>query len=81
MRVPLKVVFNSSDIYVPIETDFTERIFIYEYYNYNDVMSSVGALSAFIMPIIAIFTPYLIMHFLHNLSKMILFKYEQVFHM
>ena len=29
LRVPLRPIFNSSNIYVPLETDFTERIYIY----------------------------------------------------
>ena len=80
MRVPLRPIFNSSNIYIPIETDFTERIYIYQYYSYGDIMSSIGAMNAFILPVIAILTPYFIMYFLYSLSKMLKFKYQQVFH-
>ena len=38
MRVPLLTTFNTSNLYIPIDTDFTERVYIYEYYEISDIM-------------------------------------------
>ena len=76
MRVPLLTTYNSSNIYIPIETDFTERVYIYQYFGMQDIMQGVGALNAFIIPIIAMFTPYFIIYFLYSLSKILWYKYE-----
>jgi len=76
MRVPLHSSFNSSDFFIPIETDFTERIYIYQYMGVNDIIKSVGGINAFIFPILALATPYFVIYFLHNLSKIFAYRYE-----
>ena len=73
-------VYNTSNIYVPVDTDFTERIYIYEYYTYSDIMGGIGSMNAFIAPLLNFLTPYFIMFFLYSLSKVLKFKYEQVYH-
>ena len=76
LRVPIAPIFNSSDVYAPIQPQFIERIYIYKYFGVSDIMKAMGGLNAFIRPILAAFVPYFVIHFLYSLSKILLFKYE-----
>lgn len=77
-RVPLSthLVFNSSDIYSPIQADFTERIYIYKYYGVNEIMTGIGGLQAFLNPIIKSILPFFTMYFMYYLAKILWYKYE-----
>jgi hypothetical protein len=81
-RVPLmsRSSFNSSNFWVPIQTDFTERQFQYRYNGLSDVMGSIGGLNAFIKPILGYATPYFILIFMYMLSRIIWHRYEKDFH-
>ena len=75
-KVPLASEFNSSDIYSPISADYTERIFIYKYFGFGDIMAGIGGIMGFIGPILGHLNPYFVMFFLYKLSKAIWTKYE-----
>jgi len=75
-RVPLDAVFNNSNIYCPIQADFTERVFNYKYFGKADILSEVGGISAFVYPILKNLTPYFVMFFLYSLANVLWYKYE-----
>ena len=74
-RVPLKHKFNSSKIYIPLETDFTEREFVYTYYGSGDVMKGIGGINRIIKSVMEITLPFMTMSFVYTLSRILLFKY------
>ena len=78
--MPIAAIFNNSDIYCPIQADFTERKFIFKYYGKADIMAGIGGIGAFIYPILGYLTPYFVIYFLYSLSNVLWFKYEQSFH-
>lgn len=76
-RVPHALVFNSSDIYSGFQADYTERIYIYKYFGFSDIMAGIGGTNAFIKPILNSVVPYFVIFFLYSLSCILLFKYTQ----
>lgn len=43
-------------------------------------MSGIGGLNAFIKPLVNSIVPYFVVYFLYSLAKILVFKYEQCFH-
>ena len=79
-RVPHAPIFNSSNIYSGFQADYTERIYIYKYYGFGDLMSGIGGTNAFVNPILGSATVFFIINFLYTMAKMLIFKYKEAYH-
>ena len=71
--------FKTSNIYIPYQIDFTERIFRKEYYNTMYVIKKIGGIHAVIAPIINWFMIIFTFNFLFHLSKVFLRKNEEAY--
>ena len=71
--------FNSSNIYIPFETDFTERVFTYEYYNYGHIIKNIGGIAAIIGTFMGYVMIMFSINFLYSLSNIFLSKNETAF--
>ena len=78
-RTDLADVYNSSDIYIPFETDFTERVFTNEYYNVVYIIKNIGGIHAFIAPVVGYIMMLFVFNFLFNLSNIFLGKNEAAY--
>jgi len=63
-KVPLAASYNSSSIYIPLEPLFTERVYVYKYFHYSDIMHTIGGISAFLGPFLGLAGPFFVIWFL-----------------
>ena len=78
--MPLGKNFNTSNIYSPLQADYTERKFVYTYYGSSDVMKGIGGFNEMFGSIMAQTGPFLIMGFVYTLSKYLLTNYQTTYH-
>lgn len=68
---PRAATFNGTDIVYNLNMNFVERQYILNFYTFGDIMSKVGGLSASIMPILGEFTPFFVLFFLLQVTRVI----------
>tara|TARA_B110000285_G_C14740922_1_gene430725 strand:- start:47 stop:328 length:282 start_codon:yes stop_codon:yes gene_type:complete len=56
--------FESSDVIVMLDYDFTEREFIIHFFGYADILSKIGGLTASFRPMLAVAAPMFILFYL-----------------
>jgi hypothetical protein len=71
-KIPNSETFNSSDIFVQVNFEYTEQIFKISYTGVVDIMAKIGGLSASVLPILRILGPWLILWFLCSLCNIII---------
>lgn len=65
-KVPLKLTpFETSEIVIMFDHDFTEKYYEIKYFGYMDILSIIGGLNASLGPIFGLFTPLFILNFLY----------------
>ena len=60
--------FNSSNVYIPIQPDFTERKYNYKFFTGADITASIGGIGGFLKPIFGWLVQLFIISFLYQLS-------------
>jgi len=68
--------YESSDVIVMIDYEFTERNYIINYFGYMDILSKIGGISASISPVLGFCAPAFILFYLHSLSQIIIQKHK-----
>jgi hypothetical protein len=63
--------FNSSNIVVKLNFEFTEQKFVLRYFTFLDILSRIGGLSASIGPVMRLAGPWLMLYFLQQLCGII----------
>lgn len=79
-RVPLKTPdpWKTSTVYLRINFDYTQRSFVLEYISVLDVIALIGGSFAFFLPIMALGVPFVFMHYLYSLAKIIRDEYQEM---
>jgi len=76
MVVPLAGQYNSSTISIPLDFEFTERIYIYYFFGVGDIIAKIGGINGFFSPILGKLAPFFVMFFLYSLAKILREKSE-----
>ena len=63
-----------------IDHDFTEKHYLITYYEWMDILSSIGGYNASIGPMLNLLVPLFILNFLFQLSKLIHGKNKDNYH-
>lgn len=81
LRVPLKdTPFNSSEVTIMIDHDFTQRYYEVYYFGVTDIMAIIGGLNASIGPLLKSLAPLFILNYLWALSEIIRHKHQEKYH-
>jgi len=80
-RVPLKTPnpWKTSTVYLRINFDYTQRSFVLEYITVLDVIALIGGSFAFFLPIMALGVPFVFMHYIYQLAKIIRDEYQEMY--
>ena len=57
--------FQSSDVVILIDMDFTEKLYSIYYFNFVDIMGIIGGLNASIGPALGFIAPLFILNYLY----------------
>ena len=71
--------YNSSDVIILIDYEFTEREYILKYFGFMDILSKIGGIYAFASPILGLLAPGYILFYLYLLSQIIIQKHKDKF--
>lgn len=69
--------YESSDVIIMIDYEFTEKKYIISYFGYMDILSKIGGISASISPVLGIIAPAFILFYLHSLSLIIIENHKK----
>ena len=60
--------FESMDVFILIDMDFTEKIYEIYFFTFTDVMGLIGGLNASIGPALGFIAPLFVLNYLFQLS-------------
>lgn len=61
----------TSDFYVTVEFDFTQRAFVRDHYSLEDVIIRIGGSFAFMLPMFVAVAPLVMLYYIYLLAKII----------
>jgi hypothetical protein len=80
MRIPVaSTLFNSSNVHIPFQLDFTQRKYFWSYFHIMDVVAAVGGVNAAFTPILKKLAPFFMLWFLFALARIIKNNYIQAY--
>lgn len=69
--------YESSDVIIMIDYEFTERMYKISYFGYMDILSKIGGINASVTPLLGMIAPAFIIFYLHSLSIIIIDKHKE----